>query len=71
MCCHDWGAKHCIGYLDKDGISSNDKDLKQVYDKTQLKQKGFELLKNIKMQKSLISQVQQFQHLHKFGPEKS
>lgn len=49
MCCHDWGAKHCIGYLDKDGISSNDKDLKQVYDKTQLKQKGFELLKNIKM----------------------
>ena len=25
----DWGAKHCIGYLDKDGITTADKDLNQ------------------------------------------
>ena len=49
MCCHDWGAKHCIGYLDKDGITTADKDLESVFKKTKSKQKGFELLKNIKM----------------------
>ena len=33
MCCHDWGAKHCIGYLDKDGITTADKDLESVFKK--------------------------------------
>ncbi len=49
MCCHDWGAKHCLGYLDADGIKDNEKDLRHVYDNTQKNKKGFELLKNIKM----------------------
>ena len=53
MCCHDWGAKHCIGYLDEEGIKSYDKDLTQVFNSTKSNKKGFELLKNIKMPEKL------------------
>ncbi len=49
MCCHDWGAKHCIGYLNDDGYQKYESDLKKVFQDTQSNKKGFELLKNIKM----------------------
>ena len=48
MCCHDWGAKHCIGYLNDDGYQKYESDLKKVFQDTQSNKKGFELLKKAK-----------------------
>ena len=50
MCCHDWGAKHCIGYLDKKAF--NDNPLKDVEKKINQNKKGFELLSKAKMPKN-------------------
>ena len=30
MCCHDWGARHCIVYLDEDGINNYDNELNET-----------------------------------------
>ena len=49
MCCHDWGAQHCIGYLDEDGINNYDKELNETFQNVKDNKKGFELLKNVKM----------------------
>lgn len=49
MCCHDWGAQHCIGYLDEDGINKYDDELKETFQSVKENKKGFELLKNVKM----------------------
>ncbi len=47
MCCMDWGAQHCIGYIDK-SAQNIDKTLKELKDKIQKNKSGFELLKNAK-----------------------
>ncbi len=47
MCCHDWGARHGIGYL-SDEAYKEDQAKKDVQNKIQKNQKGFELLKNAK-----------------------
>tara|TARA_B100001123_G_C15266171_1_gene1008499 strand:- start:13 stop:1350 length:1338 start_codon:yes stop_codon:yes gene_type:complete len=49
MCCHDWGAKHCLGYFDQDGINNYENDLKKISDQVKANKKGFELLRNTKM----------------------
>ncbi len=49
MCCHDWGAQHCIGYLDEDGINNYDNELNETLKNVKENKKGFELLKNVKM----------------------
>ena len=47
MCCMDWGAQHCIGYVDKTAF-----ELKNTLDELKRKidsnKKGFELLRNAK-----------------------
>ena len=54
MCCMDWGAQHCIGYINDEafGIDKTLKDLKSKIDKNK---KGFELLKNAKYPKKFNS----------------
>ena len=52
MCCHDWGAKHCIGYLDKQAFDE-DNVLKALEKSIKANKKGFELLKNAKKPKNL------------------
>ena len=49
MCCHDWGARHCVGYLDEDGINNYDKELNETLNNVKNNKKGFELLKNVEM----------------------
>ena len=45
MCCMDWGAQHCIGYIDKKAFDI-DKTLKDLKNKIDKNKKGFELLQN-------------------------
>ena len=47
MCCHDWGAQHCIGYVDELGFKQ-DEAIKDLENKIMKNKKGFELLKNTK-----------------------
>ena len=47
MCCHDWGAQHCIGYVDKRGFEE-DKVIKDLENSIKNNKKGFELLLNAK-----------------------
>jgi MoaA/NifB/PqqE/SkfB family radical SAM enzyme len=47
MCCHDWGAQHCIGYIDEDAFN-NENETKKVVENINLKKRGFELLQNAK-----------------------
>ena len=50
MCCMDWGAQHCIGYIDKKAFDI-DKTLKDLKNKIDKNKKGFELLQNAKYPK--------------------
>ena len=43
MCCHDWGAKHPVGYVDKKGFKEIN-DINNVKEKIKKNSKGFELL---------------------------
>lgn len=45
MCCMDWGAQHCVGYVDNSGFDV-DKTLNDLKKKINSNKKGFELLKN-------------------------
>ena len=81
MCCHDWGAQHCIGYIDKEAFN-NDNETKKVVENINLKKKGFELLENAKEPKkynvpekkvSTLSEIwrgesiNKVRSVHKFG----
>ena len=60
MCCHDWGAQHGVGYIDKDAYENDDKEFLKVKEKIEKKKKGFELLKDAKLpQKNLLRQSHQ------------
>ncbi len=52
MCCHDWGARHGIGYLSEEAFKE-DEAKNKVVDKIKNNQKGFELLKDAKKLKNL------------------
>ena len=47
MCCLDWGAQYCVGYLDELAYQ-NQKEIEKVKTNIDNKKKGFELLKNAK-----------------------
>ncbi len=49
MCCHDWGAQHGVGFIDKDAFENDDKEFLKVKEKIETKKKGFELLKDAKL----------------------
>lgn len=48
MCCYDWGATHTIGYLDNLGYENGEKEYISVKQKSEKKQKGFEMM-NLKL----------------------
>jgi MoaA/NifB/PqqE/SkfB family radical SAM enzyme len=50
MCCHDWGAQHCIGFLSEEAFKF-DETIKDLEKKIENRQKGFELLINAKKPK--------------------
>ena len=52
MCCHDWGAQHCIGYVDNEGFK-DEKEIDKIEEAIISRKKGFELLKNATRPKSL------------------
>ena len=45
MCCLDWGAQHCLGYIDKSAFDI-DKTINDLEKKIKSNKKGFELLKD-------------------------
>jgi MoaA/NifB/PqqE/SkfB family radical SAM enzyme len=47
MCCHDWGAQHCIGYLAPEAFKF-DKTIDDLEAKVKDNKKGFELLRMAK-----------------------
>ena len=47
MCCHDWDARHCVGYVDKRGFKAEEA-ISEIENKINQNKKGFELLKNAK-----------------------
>ena len=50
MCCHDWGAQHCIGYVSNKAFKI-DEIINNLEKKIKNKKKGFELLKEAKKPK--------------------
>lgn len=46
MCCHDWGAQHGVGYVNKDAFKNGNKDFINVKEQIDNNKKGFELLKD-------------------------
>ena len=70
MCCMDWGAQHCVGYLDQTGfdIKKTLDDLKKKIDNNK---KGFELLKNAKYPKNYNEPKKKIENLSQiwFGKE--
>jgi MoaA/NifB/PqqE/SkfB family radical SAM enzyme len=48
MCCHDWGAQHCVGFLDEKAFNE-DNELAKLEKSILENKKGFELLKKTRM----------------------
>lgn len=62
MCCHDWGARHGIGYLSKEAFNEEN-DKQEVVKKINKNQKGFQLLKDAKNPKNLNEPEKKIQTL--------
>ncbi len=62
MCCHDWGARHGIGYLSKEAFKEDDAK-NEVAEKIQKNQKGFELLRNAVKPKNFNEPKKEIQNL--------
>ena len=43
MCCHDWGAQHCLGYVNEKAFTE-DKEIEKIKVAIEKNKKGFELL---------------------------
>ncbi len=54
MCCHDWGAQHCIGYLDKKAFNE-EKEIEKIKNSIEKNKKGFELMREARKPKSFNS----------------
>ena len=52
MCCHDWGAQHCVGVIDKKSLD-NDKIINDLEKSIKENKKGFELLQKAEKPKNL------------------
>ena len=62
MCCHDWGAQHCIGYI-SDKAFEIDETINNLEKNIQNKKKGFELLKEAKKPKKYNEPKKEIQTL--------
>jgi hypothetical protein len=49
MCCNDWGNEHPIGYIDSTGYEGGMQDYESVQTHVQRGDKGFALLREVKM----------------------
>lgn len=63
MCCHDWGATHCIGYVDEAAFFE-DKELNKIKLSIEKNKRGFELLQKAKMPKKLNSPKKDIQKIN-------
>ena len=52
MCCHDWGAQHGVGFVDKESFEKDQKEFLSIKEKIDKNKKGFELLKEAKIPKN-------------------
>ena len=55
MCCHDWGAQHGVGFINKEAYENDEKEFLKVKEKIEEKKKGFELLKDAKLPQNLMN----------------
>ncbi len=62
MCCHDWGAKHTVGYIDEKGFDEIE-DIKKVKKNIVNKNKGFTLLKDAKLPEELNKPEKKVQNI--------
>ena len=70
MCCHDWGAQHCLGFIDKKSFDI-DKTLKNLEKNIIDNKKGFELLKNAKKPTKIMNHQKKLLILVIYGMEKN
>lgn len=52
MCCHDWGSKHPVGFVDNSSFAQPDAPYEDIILRVKNNDKGFELLKDVKMPKT-------------------
>ena len=69
MCCHDWGARHCIGFVDKNGFDI-DQAISEIENEITKNKKGFELLKNAKRPRSLNTPEEKVKDLSEIWNDK-
>ena len=50
MCCHDWGAQHCVGFIDEEAFNEEEV-ISKLESSIKSNKKGFELLKDAKKPK--------------------
>ena len=62
MCCHDWGAQHCIGYVSETAFEI-DETITDLENKIQNNKKGFELLKAAKKPKKFNEPIKEVSSL--------
>lgn len=65
MCCYDWGISYPVGYVDSRAFKTGDQDTFEIIEKSQKGDKGYELLKNVKMPDRHIELPQKVQTLDK------
>ena len=44
MCCHDWGARHCLGYVNEKAFAE-ESEIEKIRKAIEKNKKGFELLR--------------------------
>jgi superfamily II helicase len=64
MCCHDWGAQHAVGFINKTAFE-NDKVTDELEKKIINADKGFALLKNAKKPKKYNNPPKKISNLKK------
>lgn len=52
MCCYDWGSKHPVGFVDDESFAEPDAPYQDIILRVKNDDKGFELLKDVKMPKT-------------------
>lgn len=52
MCCYDWGSKHPVGFVDDSSFAQPDAPYEDIILRVKNDDKGFELLKDVKMPKT-------------------
>ena len=70
MCCHDWGARHCLGYVNEKAFAE-ESEIEKIRKAIEKNKKGFELLRLAKKPLYLIPQNKKFLILNLSGKVKN